>query len=67
VRDCRWHNPAAFNGLKAQIRPDSIITMEFDFGFSAEAYWRACLRVSYLIAFEHFGYPYVLGVSTPVE
>jgi hypothetical protein len=46
VRDSRWHNPAAFNGLKAQIRPDSIITMEFDFGFSAEAYWRACLRVS---------------------
>jgi len=61
VRDGRSNNPAAFNGLKAQIRPDGIITMAFHFGFSAEAYWRACLRVSYLIAFGHFGYAYVLG------
>jgi hypothetical protein len=61
VRDGRSNNPAAFEGLRAQIKPDATITMSFRFGFSAEAYWRACLRVSYLIAFAHFGYAYALG------
>jgi hypothetical protein len=61
VRDGRSNNPAAFDGPRDQIKPNGTITITYDFGFSAEAYWRACLRVSYLIAFAHLGYAYALS------
>lgn len=54
-------HPAAIENLRRSLPADRKLNFTLSFGFVPEAFWRAILRVGYMVAFHQFGYAYALS------
>lgn len=54
-------HPAAIENLRRSLPVDRKLDFTLSFGFVPEAFWRAILRVGYMVAFHQFGYAYALS------
>jgi uncharacterized protein YbaR (Trm112 family) len=56
-------NPAAIAAARSQFFGGATVTLNFNFDFIPERYWKAALRAAYLTAFEVYGYKYVFSAG----
>lgn len=56
-------NPAAIDAARSQFFDGATFTLNFNFDFIPERYWKATLRAAYLTAFEVYGYEYVFSAG----
>jgi hypothetical protein len=56
-------NPAAIDAIRSRLFDGAIFTLNLNFDFIPERYWKATLRAAYLTAFELYGYEYVFSAG----
>jgi hypothetical protein len=56
-------NPAAVDAVRSQLFDGARLTLNFNFDFIPERYWKAILRAGYLTAFEVHGYEWVFSAG----